>query len=155
MFLTTTPSACMIDVTEASIVPLARIRARANILANSQRVMLAIPKPHWHGHGEFSARARGDSFCGSLTVHSGHAYQKVLKQPFPGSRRYQGRLDVPDHFNPASQGSEEFLAGFSNERQQFGKDGLEDAVRKIAEVETDVGLANLAQFTAPAPPRVS
>jgi hemerythrin superfamily protein len=40
------------------------------------------------------------------------------------------------------------------ERRQFGKDGFEDAVQQIAAIETELGLANLAQFTAPAPPRV-
>lgn len=39
------------------------------------------------------------------------------------------------------------------ERQQFGKDGFEDAVRQIGEIETALGLADLAQFTAPPPPK--
>jgi hemerythrin-like domain-containing protein len=38
------------------------------------------------------------------------------------------------------------------EQQQFGKDGYEDAVRQIGEIETSLGLADLGQFTAPAPP---
>ncbi len=41
------------------------------------------------------------------------------------------------------------------ERRHFGKDGFEDAVGQIAAIETQLGLADLAQFTAPAPPRVS
>jgi len=39
------------------------------------------------------------------------------------------------------------------EKQQFGTDGYEDAVKEIAEIEQRLGLADLAQFTAPAPPR--
>jgi hemerythrin superfamily protein len=35
------------------------------------------------------------------------------------------------------------------EHQQFGKDGFEDAVRQIADIENRLGLADLAQFTAP------
>jgi hemerythrin-like domain-containing protein len=38
------------------------------------------------------------------------------------------------------------------ERRQFGKDGFEDAVRQIGEIEDALGLADLAQFTAPPPP---
>lgn len=40
------------------------------------------------------------------------------------------------------------------EHRQFGKDGFEDAVKKIAAVEEALGFADLAQFTAPAPPHV-
>jgi hemerythrin-like domain-containing protein len=39
------------------------------------------------------------------------------------------------------------------ERQSFGKDGFEDAVRQIEQIEQSLGFADLAQFTAPAPPR--
>ncbi len=38
------------------------------------------------------------------------------------------------------------------EKQQFGKDGYEDAVKQIGDIETTLGLADLGQFTAPAPP---
>ena len=38
------------------------------------------------------------------------------------------------------------------EHQQFGKDGYEDAVKQIADIETSLGLADLGQFTAPPPP---
>jgi hemerythrin-like domain-containing protein len=37
------------------------------------------------------------------------------------------------------------------ERQQFGKDGYEDAVAQIGQIEQALGLADLAQFTAPPP----
>jgi hemerythrin-like domain-containing protein len=40
------------------------------------------------------------------------------------------------------------------ERQQFGKDGYEDAVAQIGQIEQALGLADLAQFTAPPPPKV-
>jgi hemerythrin-like domain-containing protein len=40
------------------------------------------------------------------------------------------------------------------ERAQFGADGYEDAVAQIGKIEQMIGLADLAQFTAPAPPRV-
>jgi hemerythrin-like domain-containing protein len=39
------------------------------------------------------------------------------------------------------------------EKQQFGHDGYEDAVKQIGEIETTLGLAELAQFTPPPPPR--
>ena len=39
------------------------------------------------------------------------------------------------------------------ERAQFGKDGYEDAVAQIGRIEQALGLADLAQFTAPAPPK--
>jgi hemerythrin-like domain-containing protein len=39
------------------------------------------------------------------------------------------------------------------ERQQFGHDGFEDAVKQIGAIEADLGLADLAQFTAPPPPK--
>lgn len=38
------------------------------------------------------------------------------------------------------------------EKQQFGKDGYEDAVKQIGDIEGSLGLADLAQFTAPPPP---
>jgi hemerythrin-like domain-containing protein len=41
------------------------------------------------------------------------------------------------------------------ERQQFGKDGYEDAVKQIAEIEAALGLSDLAQFTAAPPPKAA
>ena len=38
------------------------------------------------------------------------------------------------------------------EHEQFGEDGFEDAVKQISEIESELGLADLATFTAPAPP---
>ncbi len=38
------------------------------------------------------------------------------------------------------------------EHQEFGADGFEDAVKKIGEIESSFGLADIAQFTAPPPP---
>lgn len=38
------------------------------------------------------------------------------------------------------------------ERQQFGKDGFEDAEKQISAIEAEAGIANMAQFT-PAPPQ--
>jgi hemerythrin-like domain-containing protein len=39
------------------------------------------------------------------------------------------------------------------EHQQFGKDGYEDAVAQIGQIEQALGFADLAQFTAPPPPK--
>lgn len=39
------------------------------------------------------------------------------------------------------------------EKQQFGTDGYEDAVKQIADIESALGFTDLAQFTAPAPPK--
>jgi len=39
------------------------------------------------------------------------------------------------------------------EHQEFGKDGFEDAVAQIAQIEGALGMADIAQFTAP-PPKV-
>ena len=38
------------------------------------------------------------------------------------------------------------------EHKEFGKDGFEDAVKQIAQVERALGFEDLAKFTAPAPP---
>jgi hemerythrin-like domain-containing protein len=38
------------------------------------------------------------------------------------------------------------------ERQQFGDDGYETAVKQIGDIEAALGLSDLSQFTAPAPP---
>jgi hypothetical protein len=38
------------------------------------------------------------------------------------------------------------------ERQRFGHDDFEDAVKQIGEIEAALGFAHLAQFTAPPPP---
>jgi hemerythrin-like domain-containing protein len=40
------------------------------------------------------------------------------------------------------------------ERQSFGKDGFEDAVKQMTQIEQTLGFADLAQFTAPPPPKV-
>jgi hypothetical protein len=40
------------------------------------------------------------------------------------------------------------------EKQQFGHDGFEDAVRTIAQIEQRLGYADLAQFTPPPPPPI-
>jgi hypothetical protein len=39
------------------------------------------------------------------------------------------------------------------EHQQFGEDGFDDAVKQISELENSFGLADIAQFTAPLPPK--
>lgn len=39
------------------------------------------------------------------------------------------------------------------EHQQFGEDGFEDAVKQISAIENSLGLADIAQFTAPPPPK--
>jgi hemerythrin-like domain-containing protein len=39
------------------------------------------------------------------------------------------------------------------EHKMFGKDGFEDAERQISKIEGALGLADLAQFTPPAPPK--
>lgn len=39
------------------------------------------------------------------------------------------------------------------ERQQFGHDGFEDAVKQMTQIEQALGFADLAQFTAPSPPK--
>jgi hemerythrin-like domain-containing protein len=40
------------------------------------------------------------------------------------------------------------------EHEQFGEDGFEDAVKQIAGIESELGLADLAGFTAPSPPAI-
>jgi hemerythrin-like domain-containing protein len=39
------------------------------------------------------------------------------------------------------------------EHEQFGEDGFEDAVKQISEIESALGLSDIAQFTALSPPR--
>ena len=39
------------------------------------------------------------------------------------------------------------------EHEEFGEDGFEDAVKQISAIEESLGLADIAQFTAPPPPR--
>ena len=41
------------------------------------------------------------------------------------------------------------------EHEQFGEDGFEDAVKQASAIESSLGLADIAQFTAPPPPKVS
>jgi hemerythrin-like domain-containing protein len=40
------------------------------------------------------------------------------------------------------------------ERKMFGKDGFEDAEKKISSIEEVLGLSDLAQFTPPPPPKL-
>ena len=37
------------------------------------------------------------------------------------------------------------------EQRTFGKDGFDDAVKQIGEIEQALGLSDVAQFTAPLP----
>lgn len=39
------------------------------------------------------------------------------------------------------------------EHKMFGKDGFEDAVKRVSAIEKDFGLSDLADFTAPLPPK--
>ena len=39
------------------------------------------------------------------------------------------------------------------EHQQFGRDGFDDAVNEMAQIEQALGLHDLARFTAPPPPK--
>jgi hemerythrin-like domain-containing protein len=39
------------------------------------------------------------------------------------------------------------------EHEQFGEDGFEDAVKQMSDIEASLGLADISQFTAPAPPK--
>ncbi|PYS94321.1 MAG: hemerythrin HHE cation-binding protein [Acidobacteria bacterium] len=41
------------------------------------------------------------------------------------------------------------------EKEQFGSDGYEAAVKQIADIEGSLGLADISRFTAPPPPKVS
>ena len=41
------------------------------------------------------------------------------------------------------------------EKQQFGSDGYEDAVKQIGDIEGSLGLSDLSQFTAAPPPQFS
>jgi hemerythrin-like domain-containing protein len=41
------------------------------------------------------------------------------------------------------------------EHEQFGEDGFEEAVKQISAIENSLGLSDIAQFTAPPPPKVS
>lgn len=40
------------------------------------------------------------------------------------------------------------------EKQQFGGDGFDDAVKQISDIESSLNLADISQFTPPAPPPV-
>lgn len=40
------------------------------------------------------------------------------------------------------------------EHEQFGKDGFDDALDQITDIEKTLGLADLSQFTAPPPPKI-
>jgi hemerythrin-like domain-containing protein len=39
------------------------------------------------------------------------------------------------------------------EHEQFGEDGFDDAVKQISDIEGNLGLTDLSQFTAPSPPK--
>jgi hemerythrin-like domain-containing protein len=41
------------------------------------------------------------------------------------------------------------------EKEQFGNDGYEEAVKLISDIEGNLGLSDISQFTAPPPPKVS
>jgi hypothetical protein len=39
------------------------------------------------------------------------------------------------------------------EKQQFGRDGYEEAVKQMGEIEQALGVADIGQFTPPPPPK--
>jgi hemerythrin-like domain-containing protein len=41
------------------------------------------------------------------------------------------------------------------EREQFGTDGYEDAVKQIGDIEGALGLSDISQFNAPPPPKIT
>ena len=41
------------------------------------------------------------------------------------------------------------------EHEQFGEDGFEDALDQISAIESSLGLSDIAQFTAPPPPKIA
>jgi hypothetical protein len=54
----------------------------------------------------------------------------------------------------SKQRLEELAEKFEDiEKERFGKDGFEEAVERISKVEQAFGLADLAVYTAPPPPR--
>jgi len=56
--------------------------------------------------------------------------------------------------NFSNQQLEEISDQFEDiEHKMFGKDGFEDAEKTISGIEGNFGFADLAQFTAAAPPR--
>ena len=57
--------------------------------------------------------------------------------------------------NFSDKGLDEISDQFEEiEHKMFGKDGFEDAEKKISGIEAELGFADLAQFTPPAPPKV-
>jgi len=62
---------------------------------------------------------------------------------FPAWKKVQGKARL-----------EELAEKFEEiERQQFGKDGFDDAVERIGRIEQALGLADLGTYTAPHPPK--
>ncbi|MDB5108868.1 MAG: hypothetical protein JWM69_1809 [Candidatus Binatus sp.] len=58
------------------------------------------------------------------------------------------------HKSLSEHGYEEMGEKFEAiEHKQFGKDGFEDAADQVTHIEESLGLADLAQFTAPPPPK--
>ena len=57
------------------------------------------------------------------------------------------KIVTPEQFDDLGAQFEEI------EQEQFGEDGFEAALRRMAEIEESLGLANLGMFTAPSPPK--
>jgi hypothetical protein len=78
-----------------------------------------------------------------------HASGKtVLPSCLYGFRRIRGKEET----FPTSSGMKWGDEFEDIEHKMFGKDGFEEAEKKISAIETRLGLADLAQFTPPKPP---
>jgi hemerythrin-like domain-containing protein len=61
--------------------------------------------------------------------------------------QHQRGREITDYIIAMTQKSK---SGVGNiEHQQFGEDGFEKAIRQISDIENELGLADLTQFTAP------
>jgi hemerythrin-like domain-containing protein len=92
----------------------------------------------------------------------GVAHAEPLARAFEGFvRMYQNHAAREDTIvfpawktNYSNKQLDEISDQFEDiEKRMFGKDGFEDAVKKVAGIEGALGFSDLAQFTPPAPPK--
>jgi hemerythrin-like domain-containing protein len=96
---------------------------------------------------------------GKFTANNSEQFAKVLDSFVLMYQHHAAREDTiifpawkqtmnEDQFDEMSDKFEEI------EHQQFGQDGFESAVKQIGEIETQLGIADISQFTPASPPKI-
>jgi len=134
----------------------AHIFPAAKTLGGPLTAAADVPKSQHQRGREITAYIIGATANGSIANPA--ALARVLDQFVRMYRHHAAREDTVVFTAWKDSLTERQLDEFGDkfeeiEKAQFGSDGFEAAAKRIANIEETLSLGDLAQFTAPAPPR--